>query len=66
MWYHYVILVLALYSVASGLYLQITNKFSSWYDRLSGVSSIVVSSAAIFWCLTGINTPPPMFGARRY
>lgn len=66
MWYHYVILALALYAFGSSLYSQITGKFSGWFDRLSGVASMAVSLAAASWCYSGITTPPPIFGARRY
>ena len=66
MWYHYVILVLALYSIATTLYSQITGKGLTWLDRLSGVASLAVYLAAASWCYSGINTPAPMFGARRY
>jgi hypothetical protein len=65
MWYHYVILVLALYSIATTLYTQVTGRLT-WFDRLSGVASLAVSLAAASWCYSGINTPPSMFGARRY
>jgi len=65
MWYHYLVLLIALYVIGSALYTQITGRLS-WYDRLSGAVTILLGLIAASWSYNGIYTPPPMFGARRY
>ena len=66
MWYHYLVLLVALYLVGSSIYnLVMAGNQSGWI--VNGISAAIGGGLA-FYAWNGINTPvvpPPMFGGRR-
>ena len=66
MWYHYLVLLVALYLVGSSIYnLVMAGNRSGWI--VNGISAAIGGGLA-FYAWNGINTPeipPPLLGGRR-
>ena len=65
MWYHYLVMIVALYLIGSSIYnIVMSGNRSGWI--INGISA-AIGGALAFWSYTGIMTPviPPLFGGRR-
>lgn len=66
MWYHYVVLIVALYLVGSSIYnIVLSGNTSGWV--VNGISAAIGGGMAV-WASSGIMAPvvpPPLFGGRR-
>jgi len=66
MWYHYLVLLVALYLVGSSIYnIVMAGNQSGWI--VNGVTTAIGGGLA-FWAWSGITAPvipPPLLGGRR-
>jgi hypothetical protein len=66
MWYHYLVLLIALYLIGSSIYnIVMAGNQSGWI--VNGITTAIGGGLA-FWAWSGITAPvipPPMFGGRR-
>jgi hypothetical protein len=64
MWYHYLVLAIALYLVGSSIYnIIMAGNRSGWI--VNGISA-AIGGGLVFWAWSGITTPPPsILGGRR-
>jgi hypothetical protein len=71
MWYHYLILLVALYFAATGAYGFVKNPKTTYYIA-TGVIQVVVALYVVYWAYSVITAPPPFMiptvggGRRRY
>jgi hypothetical protein len=66
MWYHYLVLLIALYLVGSSIYnIVMSGNRSGWI--VNGIST-AIGGGLVFWAWSGITAPvipPPLLGGRR-
>jgi hypothetical protein len=66
MWYHYLVMLLALYLIGSSLYnIVMAGNQAGWI--VNGITAAIGGGLA-FWAWTGITAPvvpPPILGGRR-
>jgi hypothetical protein len=66
MWYHYLVMIIALYLIASSIYnIVMAGNQSGWI--VNGVTTAIGGGLA-FWAWSGITAPvlpPPFIGGRR-
>ena len=66
MWYHYLVMLLALYLIGSSIYnIVMAGNQSGWI--VNGITTAIGGGLA-FWAWTGITAPvmpPPILGGRR-
>ena len=58
MWYHYLILLVALYFAATGIY-GIVIGTKSTYNIVTGAIQIAVALYVVYWSYTKITEPAP-------
>uniref|UniRef100_A0A6C0EUB7 Uncharacterized protein n=1 Tax=viral metagenome TaxID=1070528 RepID=A0A6C0EUB7_9ZZZZ len=67
MWYHYLVMLIALYLIGSSIYnLVMAGNQSGWI--VNGISAAIGGGLA-FYAYSGITAPvlpPPMLGGRKY
>lgn len=59
MWYHYLIILVALYFVATGIYNVIQGPKTTYYIATSAIQ-IAVGAIAAYWAYSAATAPPPM------
>jgi hypothetical protein len=64
MWYHYIVMLIALYLVGSSIYnIVLAGNRSGWI--VNGISAAIGGGMALF-AFNGLTAPPPpLFGGRR-